>query len=334
METTRRRWMQGMGAAAAMLSCRWGIGQQTQPDVVDKDRVHRPLRKLQPDEAVFFNSDHSPVGAHASLVYGMEASGGLNMLDVRRQRGRPLMVQDGILIGVREGASQKAKIMPFCPAIADPALAEWSDATRARRVLRACVDAWDMGYGVSWKHYTPYWKLENLERAHPAEVARFLLPATWMRFVVDNREGRESKTFIFSLLDPSPAKEHTWGDHHGYVVSKQVQMSPKEGEINELNTQHGVALPASAGKLIASRGSKEKIWCGGRSHRDRGGGSAGSAARVHHRSWTLQRSASRELRRGSSLSDKVLLLQSKLSWKQPSRPLRPRNSVPNATRRT
>lgn len=255
--------MQGMGAAAALLSGRWGVGQQTQTDVVDKDRMHRPMRKLQPDEAVFFNSDHSPVGAHASLVYGMEASGGLTMLDVRRQRGRPLMVQDGILIGVREGASQKAKIMPFSPAISDPTLAEWSDVTRARRVLRACVDAWDMGYGVSWKHYTPYWKLDNLERARPADVARFLLPATWMSFDVDNTGRREPKTFIFSLLDSAPAKEQRWGDHHGYVLSKQVQISPKEGEINELNTQHSVALPARAGQLITAEEVRKKYGVAG-----------------------------------------------------------------------
>jgi hypothetical protein len=96
-----------------VLLSRNAFSQQAGAPPADKDNIHYPMRKLQPDEAAFFNSDHSPVGAHVSLVYGMEASRGLTMLDVRRIRGLPLMVQDGILVAVKNGPFAKAQVMPL-----------------------------------------------------------------------------------------------------------------------------------------------------------------------------------------------------------------------------
>lgn len=216
----------------------------------DKDRFFRPLRHLDADEAVFFNADHSPVGAHASLVYGLEASGGLNMLDVRRARERPLMVQDGLVIAVKDG-SAKAQVMPFCPQIADPSLAEFADGGKVRRVLRACVDAWDMGNGVTWRHYSPYWKLKDIDAAKADDIARFLLPATWMTFAVDNRAGHAPRSLVFSLLDPSPSRPRRWGDSHGFEISKAVTMSPKDGDVGVLNSVHAVAAPLHTGALLS-----------------------------------------------------------------------------------
>jgi hypothetical protein len=232
------------------------------PAQVNKDNIHFPMRKLQPDEVAFFNSDHSPVGAHVSLVYGMEGSGGLNMLDVRRTRDRPLMVQDGILIAVKDGAS-KAQVMPFCPEIADSSAAEFCDRANVRRVLRASVDSWDMGHGVSWRHYTPYWKLDNIDTAAAADIQRFLLPATWMSFRIDNRQGAATKSFLFSLLDKSPSSRHSWGSYQGFVLSKQVPMSPHEGEIDVLNTTHAVAAPTKAGKLLSADETQRKYGVAG-----------------------------------------------------------------------
>jgi hypothetical protein len=246
-----------LGQAAAAAS------RPSAPAPLNKDNIHFPMRKLRPDEVAFFNSDHSPVGAHVSLVYGMEASGGLSMLDVRRAHGRPLMVQDGILVAVKDGPSSKAQVMPFCPQIADPSMAEFVDKSKVHRVLRAGTDAWDMGHGVSWVHYTPYWPLQDIDHAPPAEVGRFLLPATWMTFELDNRSGTEVKSLLFSLLDPSPSAQHTWGDHHGFVVSKQVEMSPHEGEINVLNTTHAVAVPAKTSKLLSADQVRQKFGIDG-----------------------------------------------------------------------
>jgi hypothetical protein len=214
MSTTKRTmlWMLGgsiLGLPAGLARAQDGITPAAK--MIDKDRFYRPLRPLQPDEAVFFNSDHAPVGAHATLVYGLEASGGLNMLDVRRARGRPLMVQEGILVAVKDGG-QKAQVMPFCPTIADPAVGQFADGNKVRRTLRACVDEWDMGNGLSWRHDTPYWPLKEIETASDAEIARFLLPATWMTFTIDNLGGKSTKSMLFSLLDPSPSSARVWGD--------------------------------------------------------------------------------------------------------------------------
>jgi hypothetical protein len=122
----------------------------------------------------------------------MEASGGISMLDIRRKRGRSLMVQDGILVVVKDGNASKAQVMPFCPNISDLSKAEFIDQSQVRRVLRASVDSWDIGNGVGWRHYTPYWRLEDIDRASTAELKRFVLPATWMTFSIDTVqvEGR------------------------------------------------------------------------------------------------------------------------------------------------
>jgi len=263
MKTTRRRAIQSIGCTVPALLVRRTFSEQPDPPPINRDKIHYPMRQLRPDEAAFFNSDHSPVGAHASLVYGMEASGGLTMLDVRRARGRPLMVQDGILVAVKDGLSAKAQVMPFCPKIANRSLAEFAEKSNVRRVLRACTDAWEMGYGVSWTHFTPYWALEDIDNASQAEVARFLLPATWMTFEIDNRNGTAVKSFLFSLLDPSPSARRTWGSHHGFVLSKQVAMAPRAGEINTLETTHAVAVSKNIGNLLSVDEVRQKFGIDG-----------------------------------------------------------------------
>lgn len=252
---TKRTFLWTLGCSTAALAAGRGWAQQDgitpTAQMADKDRFFHPQRKLLPDEAVFFNSDHSPVGAHASLVYGLEASGGLNMLDVRRARGRPLMVQEGIVVALKDGA-RKASVMPFCPRIADPALAEFVDAAKVRRNLRACIDEWDMGNGLSWRHYTPYWPLKEIETASDADIARFVLPATWMTFTVDNRRGKSAKLALFSLLDPSPSTSRTWGGQHGFEIAKTVTMSPKENDVDAITSTHAVSLPAGVGALLSA----------------------------------------------------------------------------------
>lgn len=46
------------------------------PAFQNRDGCHLDVRAIGPDEVPFFNPDHAPLGAYASLVYGMEASGG------------------------------------------------------------------------------------------------------------------------------------------------------------------------------------------------------------------------------------------------------------------
>lgn len=173
------------------------------------------------------------------------------------------MVQDGILIAVKEGAGSKAKVMPFCPQIADEALAEFADTANIHRILRACTDTWQIGYGVSWTHYTPYWRLPDIDHAPAAEVSRFLLPATWMSFTVDNQSGKVAKTLLFSLLDESPSHRRVWGSDHGFVLEKRITMSPRAGDIDTLETTHAVSVPAKLGKLLTAVETRHKYGIAG-----------------------------------------------------------------------
>lgn len=107
-----------------------------------------------------------------------------------------------------------------------------------------------MGYGVSWNHYTPYRALEDFESSVATDKARFLLPATWMTFTVDNREGRDVKRFLFSLLDKSPSAQQVWTDHCGFVLTKRVEMSHRDNEADVLTSTHAVAISSKIGKLL------------------------------------------------------------------------------------
>ena len=228
--------------------------------IAQRDKVRYPLRPLRPDEAVFFNSDHSPIGAIATLMYGAEGSGGI-MMQTGGHRMKPMIAHEGILVAVKDGRA-KAQVLPFCPKIDDPSAAEFSDKAKARRVLRACVDAWDTGLGVSWTHCTPYWRLPEIDKASRAEMARFLLPATWMTFKIDNSKGAETKSMLFSLLDKSPSKQAIIGTHHGFLVQKEA-VTVDGGISTVVKTTHGITLRRGIGKLLSAEQAREKYGVGG-----------------------------------------------------------------------
>ena len=262
MKTTRREALQLIGLAAPALVTARFQGQQAPSAnaMAQRDKVRYPLRTLRPDEAVFFNSDHAPIGAYATLMYGAQGSGGV-MMQTAGHRTKPMIAHEGILIAVKDGRA-KAQVLPFCPAIENASAGEFSDKTKASRVLRACVDSWDTGLGVSWTHYTPYWQLPDLDKASAADIARFLLSATWMKFKIDNSKGTDTKSMLFSLLDKSPSKQATIGTHHGFVIAKEAT-TVDGGITTVVRTTHAITLPQTVGKLLSTGQARDRYGVGG-----------------------------------------------------------------------
>ena len=270
MKTTRREALQLIALAAPTLLTKESHGQivtqqptTTNPPanaMAQRDKVRYALRPLRPDEAVFFSSDHSPVGATATLMYGAESSGGVMML-TGGHRMKPMIAHEGILVAVKDGRA-KARVLPFCPGIEDTSAAEFSDKTKTTRILRACVDEWDTGLGVSWTHYTPYWQLPEIDKASAPEMARFLLPATWMTFRIDNSKGAETKSMLFSLLDKSPSKQAIVGTHHGFIIAKKA-ITVDGGITTGVNSIHAITVPQNIGKLLNTDQARIKYGVGG-----------------------------------------------------------------------
>jgi hypothetical protein len=190
------------------------------------DSRSRPFHKVKVGEVPFFNVDHSPVGSWSTLIYGMEASGGVQ---VCKQPGgiNTLIPHQGLIVAVKNG--QAERIMPFASKQKSlPPEAGIKD-NEVTRTLGACTDTWKIPLGVSWTHYTPVWAMKDWDKASEMEKRRFVLPVTWMQYRIDNRLGKEDTQLLFSLEQPAQPAQGLSG-FNGYVVDHNSTIVVKTAE--------------------------------------------------------------------------------------------------------
>jgi hypothetical protein len=220
----------------------------------------RPFRPVHAGEVAFFNVDHSPVGAWASLVYGMEGCGGMQF-NTASKRGQ-LVPDEGLIVAVRYGKS--VRLMPFCqpPAGAKSSLTPVCN-NEVKRTLGACTDHWEIPLGVSWTHYEPSWRLKEIESASPLAIRRFVLPATWMEFQLDNSQGLEELHVLLSLKQPAERASH-WRGHDGYIIDTNNALAVRNGDaelLTEENVrqQFGIDGATSAFLVHAAPGRRKTV---------------------------------------------------------------------------
>jgi hypothetical protein len=179
-----------------------------QVDQAQADERSR-LRLLDETNLVFFNADHSPVGAYAGLLYGMKGRfGGF-------ERGPRIIPSDGLLVAQTSPDGAHLEVMPFFPSRLVSTNAQSIPENEVRRTIRACTDRWTVP-GLSWIHYCPSWYLADIDTASVEEKKRFTLPATWMVFTVDNTGGKTAKDFYFGLPDEAQQKQFAGGRFEGF----------------------------------------------------------------------------------------------------------------------
>ena len=195
------------------------------------DARSQAVHPVRVGETPFFNVDHSPVGAWASFVYGMEASGGLQMGSSPAKDGY-LMPHYGVVVAVKKG--DDVRVMPFYtrPAGSAPTPKVFS-AAEVRHMLGAATDRWQLPDGVSWTHYTPSWSLPEWDGASVEEQRRFALPATWLTFTVDNRTGAQALELAFGVQQPA-VRARDWPDFDGFVVADDHALAVRTGEAEPL----------------------------------------------------------------------------------------------------
>ncbi len=195
----------------------------------DDARAPRAFAPRETKDLVFFNADHSPVGAYASFVYGQDAaSGGLIS-------GSPTIPASGVILGTLEDG-----LMPFISAKKAPTPGFVAKG-QVRRTLSACSDAWSAP-GFSWTHWSPSWALRELDTASVADQRRFFLPATWMTFTLDNTTGTTRRTLVFGLPVTGVKKEFAGGAFTGFATGP-----------------HALAAAAGACELWDAAAVKEKL---------------------------------------------------------------------------
>ncbi len=190
------------------------------------DSRSRPFHTVKVGEVPFFDVDHSPVGAWATFIYGMENSGGVQVC--KQPGGDGTLVPDqGVIVAVKNGAAER--VMPFTSNQKTlPAGALVTD-KETTRTLGACTDSWQIPLGVSWTHYTPVWAMKDWATATRDEKRRFVLPVTWMQYRIDNRTGKEETQFLFSLQQAAQ-RAQGWNGFDGYLVDGDSALAVKTGD--------------------------------------------------------------------------------------------------------
>ena len=197
------------------------------------DSRSHPFKKIEVGDVCFFNVDHSPVGAWSTFIYGMEASGGVQVCKQPGGEGT-LIPHQGVIIAAKSGSAER--IMPFASKQKSLAQAAWITGEEVKRTLGACTDCWNIPMGVSWVHYTPVWRLNDWDKASDDEKRQFTLPATWMQYTIDNRSGKEETQLLFSL-EQAATRATGWSGFDGYVVDQNSSIAVKSGDAELLTAE-------------------------------------------------------------------------------------------------
>jgi hypothetical protein len=215
------------------------VGGTSKP--ADDSRARRVFTPRETKDLVFFNADHSPVGAYASFVYGMDAASGGPI------SGSPNISASGVILGTLEDG-----LMPFIDAQSAPKPG-FVAKDKVRRTLAACSDAWTAP-GFSWTHWSPSWAMQDFDKSSAADKRCFFLPATWMTFKLDNKGGTARKTLVFGLPVAGVKKEFaagtftgfTTGPHAFAVVAGSCELWDAAVVKEKLGLENGFALALSA----------------------------------------------------------------------------------------
>lgn len=176
------------------------------------------LTLLSSNQLVFVNVDHAPMGACSTITYGYKGG----TCGVGTSTGAyPYYVPyhdgvGGVLIGLSD--SSGLQLMPFV-------LSATSISTNARffsdasiqRSLTPGTDEYDIaGSGLAFTHYSPAWSMRDFGAATLSDKKRYLLPATWIVFTVENTNST-SVDFYFGL--PVPVTQRTFANcaYQGFV---------------------------------------------------------------------------------------------------------------------
>ena len=173
------------------------------------------LTLLSSNQLVFVNVDHAPMGACSTMAYGYH--------------GQPCGVGTssgvypywdswggGVYIGFANASG--VTTLPFFTNI--PGNVTFFPDASVQRNLTPCTDEYTVaGTGLSFTHYSPAWRMDDLNAASLAEKKRFFLPATWLVFTIQNTNAT-TRDFYFGLPVPVTEKTFSNGAYRGVALGE------------------------------------------------------------------------------------------------------------------
>ncbi|WP_457329932.1 glycoside hydrolase family 52 protein [Rhizobacter sp. P5_C2] len=170
----------------------------------------------------FFNTQHAPVGAHASLTLGFPGARGGMDLELCGAPGQSVMV-------ALESAQQPGlfETLPFCAPPDDAErqrfVSEQGDAhlgasglgarlfalDEVQREFSLATDSWQAG-DLRFTLYTPVRDLPDPDASEPLDAMRAFVPAVRAEIEVDNRAGTRARRVAVGLsgIDPLRGLRH------------------------------------------------------------------------------------------------------------------------------
>ena len=163
---------------------------------------------VDPENAPFVNTQHSPVGAFASFTLGAKGPvGGFGL-----ELGRP--ADQSVNIGLESAEDEGFDLLPFCElpksksadtldafgrAVRDPGRTyRFFPDESIRRRLTAATDTWRAG-DLEWAVHGPVMPVPDPAHADPAEVKRACAPCLTATLRVDNRRCARARRFFFGV---------------------------------------------------------------------------------------------------------------------------------------
>lgn len=157
-------------------------------------------------ENIFYNAQHSPIGAFSSFTLGFPgAKGGIGL-----ELGAP--ANESVFIGVEANEENTFEALPFYKAAEDEskryeveqANDERSSKARCvpysrdaiRRELTVATDTWQAG-DLTFRIYSPVRAVPDPEEAEASELQEVLLPAVMAELTVDNSAGPRPRRAFF-----------------------------------------------------------------------------------------------------------------------------------------
>ena len=166
----------------------------------------------------FFNTQHAPAGAHASLTLGFPgASGGMD-LELCGAPGQSVLValESACSPGLFEALPfseppDDAERQRFVSDQGDAALgasglgARLFELHEVRRDFSLATDSWQAG-DLRFTLYTPVRALPDPDACDAPEAMRAYLPAVRAEVCVDNRAGRQARRVVLGLAGIDPVR--------------------------------------------------------------------------------------------------------------------------------
>lgn len=172
---------------------------------------------LSSNQLVFINLDHAPMGACSTITYGYKGA----TCGVGTSTGVYPYYSGvgGVLMGL--SGNSGLQILPFVGSAASiSSNAHFFADASIQRAISPCTDQHIVaGSGLSFTCYTPAWSMPDFSGASLSEKRRYLLPATWLVFTIQNT-NRTPEDFYFGLPATAAQKAFANNAYQGFVLGE------------------------------------------------------------------------------------------------------------------